>query len=94
MGQGELYQAVRTRTLPGGAGGQRVPVEARPTLLAVLARRVVQAAQAPAGLGVAVPHGVEVHVPVTLAGGAGTHGAPLPQGVPEKAVVAQLAAFP
>lgn len=92
-GAGPASGAVRTCTLPSGFGSQSVPVEARPTPLAVLARRVVQAAQAPARHRVAVPHGVEIHIPVTPAGDAGMHGAPLPQGVPEKPIIAELAAF-
>lgn len=31
---------------------------------------------------------------MTLAGDTGTHGTPLPQGVPEKSIIAQLAALP
>lgn len=85
--------AVRTCTLPGRIGSQRVPVEAELTPLAVLARRVVEAAQAPAGHRVAVPHSIEIHIPMTLAGDAGMHGAPLPQGVPEKPIVTEFAAF-
>lgn len=92
-GAGPAPGAVRTGTLPSRVGSQRIPVEAQQTPLAVLARRVVQAAQAPAGHGVTVPHGIEIHVPVTLAGDAGTHGAPLPQRVPKKPVVTELAAF-
>lgn len=85
--------AVRTCTLPSRAGSQRIPVEARPTPLAVVAHCVVQAAQAPARHGVTVPHGIEIHVPVTLAGFTGMHGTSLPQGVPEKPVITELTAF-
>lgn len=94
MGAAGPAPAIRTRTLPSRAGGQRVPIEPRPTLLALLSRCVVQAAQAASGHGVTVPYSIEVHIPMTLAGDAGTHGTPLPQGVPEKSIIAQLAALP
>lgn len=90
----ELFPgAVRTGTLPSRAGSQRIPVESRPTPLAVIAHCVVQAAQAPAGHGVAVAHGIEIHVPMALAGFTGVHGTSLPQGIPEKAVITELTAF-
>lgn len=92
-GAGSAPRAVRTCTLPGRVGSQRIPIEACPTPLAVLACRVVQAAQAPAGHGVAVPHGIEIHVPMTLAGDTGMHRAPLPQRVPKKPIIAELAVF-
>lgn len=85
--------AVRTCTPPSGAGSQSIPVEARPTPLAVITHRVVEAAQTSARHGVTVPHGVEIHVPVTVAGLAGTHGTSVPQGVPEKPIITELAAF-
>lgn len=90
----ELFPgAVRTGTLPSRAGSQSIPVESRPTPLAVIAHCVVQAAQAPAGHGVAVAHGIEIHVPMALAGFTGVHGTSLPQGIPEKAVITELTAF-
>lgn len=85
--------AVRTCTLPSRAGSQRISVEAWPTPLAVVAHCVVQAAQASAGHGVTVAHGIEIHVPVALAGLTGMHGTSLPQGVPEKPVITELTAF-
>lgn len=94
MGAAGPAPAIRTRTLPSRAGGQRIPIEPWPTLLALLSRCVVQAAQAASGHGVTVPYSIEVHIPMTLAGDAGTHGTPLPQGVPEKSIIAQLAALP
>lgn len=85
---------IHTCTLPSRAGGQRIPIEPWLTLVALLSCCVVQAAQAAPGQGIAVPHGIEVHVPMTLTGDAGTHGTSLPQGVPKKSIIAQLAALP
>lgn len=59
----------------------------------MLAHCVVEAAQASAGHGVAVPHGIGIHVPVALAGLTGVHGASLPQGIPEKPIITELAAL-
>lgn len=87
-------RTIRTCTLPNRIRSQRIPVEARPTPLTVLAHCVVQAAQALAGHRVTVAHCIRIHIPMTLAGDTGMRGAPLPKGVPEKSIITELAAFP
>lgn len=83
-----------TRALVCGARGEGAAVEAPPTALAVGARRVVQAAQAVARQGVAVAHGVGVHVPAAMAPPAGLGVPREPQWVPKEAVITDLAATP
>lgn len=77
-----------------GPRGQGTAIEAALTLVAEGPRRVVQATQATAGQGVAVAHGVGVHVPAALAPLAGLGVPREPQRVPEEAVVTGLTAPP
>lgn len=83
-----------TRALVCSAQGQGAAIEAPLAALAVGACRVVQAAQAVARQGVAVAHGIGVHIPTALAPPAGLRVSGEPQRVPKEAVVTDLAVPP
>lgn len=85
---------VLTHALVRGPRGQGAAIEAILTLVTERTCRVVQATQAMARQGVAVAHGVGVHVPTALALLAGLGVPRESQRVPEKAIITDLTAPP
>lgn len=83
-----------THAFVRGPRGQSTAIEAVLTLVTEGPRRVVQATQAAAEQGVAVAHGVGVHVPTALAPLAGLGDPRESQRVPEEAIITDLTAPP
>lgn len=85
---------ILTSALLSGGLAQGIAIVTRHAALAVVALRVAQAFQTPAGDVVADPHRVQVHVAVALASPAGPRWAGLAQGVAIVTIFALLTAHP